>query len=224
MMVQEARWFGRVLAEFPDEAIYPMLNVGSNTEKFRAEDQPWIDRYIFAAARARKQTVLHLDLQAAPGVDLVGDLQDPVFLKQVAGMHFRSVFCSNLLEHVPNRERIARTLVDVVPSGGCLFVSCPYRFPYHPDPIDTMYRPDAAELAALFPGTAPVRQDIVSCGIMAGFLLRAVARRPGAFLASLGKRVTRRGEEDRQVIMRGGSLLPWLFRRLQATCVVLRKL
>ena len=80
-----------------------------------------------------------------------------------------------------------------------------------------------AEKAALFPGTTAVRHDIVSCGVMATFLLRDVARRPLAFVASLAKRFVRRSREDQQVLTRGASFLPWLFRRLQATCVVLRK-
>lgn len=223
MMIQEARWFGRVLSEFADANVYPMLNVGSNTGEYRTKLQPWIDRYVFAQARKRNQEVKHLDLQAAPGVDLVGDLQNKDFLEHVARMQFKSVFCSNLLEHVPNREEIARILVRIVPPGGCLFVSCPHRFPYHPDPIDTMFRPNTDELAELFPGTSVVRQEIVRCGTMATFLLRDVGRRPFSFVASACKRLVRRSGDDKQVLTRGGSFLPWMFRRLQATCLVLRK-
>lgn len=223
MLIQEARWFGRVLSELADVEVYPMLNVGSNSAAFRTRDQPWIDRHIFAPAQQRNQAVTHLDLQAAPGVDLVGDLQDPAFLERVAALNFKSVFCSNLLEHVPNREAIAATLLRVLPQGGLLFVSCPYRFPYHPDPIDTMYRPNAQELADLFPGTSVVKQQIVNCGLMATFVLRDVGKRPFATAASICTRLLRRGGEDRQVLARGGSFVPWLHRRIKATCVVLRK-
>ncbi|MCS6851724.1 MAG: hypothetical protein NZ700_11215 [Gemmataceae bacterium] len=222
MLIQEARWLGQAMAEAGD-AIYPMLNVGSNTWEFRTRHQPWIDRYLFAPARQRGQVVKHLDLQADHGVDLVGDLTDPAFLRQLAAMEFRSVLCSNLLEHVPNREELAATLVGIVPVGGYLFVSCPYRFPYHPDPIDTMFRPGVEELAALFPGTSVERQAIVDGGRMATLLLRDIARRPMAFAGAVIRRLVRRSAEDRQVITRGASFLPWFFRRVQATCVVLRK-
>src|SRR5262245_36370569 len=150
MLVQEARWFGARLAELPGPDVFPMLNVGSSTAAFRTRDQPWIDRHLFAPARRKGYVVRHLDQKPDEGVDLVGDLRDGAFLARLAALRFRSVFCSNLLEHLVNREEVARTLVDLIPPGAYLFVSCPYRFPYHPDPIDTLYRPDTGELARLF--------------------------------------------------------------------------
>jgi hypothetical protein len=223
MLPEEARWLGQALAAFHGSALSPMLNVGSNTLTFRTQHQPWIDREVFARARAKRCDVRHLDIQPDAGVDLVGDLNDPKFRDTLAGLRFRSVFCSNLLEHVTNREEIAATLVEIVPPGACLFVSCPFQFPYHPDPIDTLFRPNPEELAALFPGTRIVKKKIVNCGTMLTFLLRGISLRPGAFVAGVLRRLGRRSAEDHQVIARGARSLPWLFRRLQATCVVLQK-
>jgi hypothetical protein len=222
MLVREAKWFGRRIAELGEAAVFPMLNVGSHTEQFRAREQPWIDRHIFAPARKRDAKVLHLDLRAAPGVDLVGDLTEPSFLARLAAMRFRSVFCSNLLEHVPNREEIGRAAVGAVEPGGYLFVSCPNVFPYHPDPIDTMFRPDVEDLAALFPDTELVRGDRLGCGTLANYMIAKFAAAPFALFGNLFRRraqvvhATSGGQSAAQWV-------PWLARTFYQTCVLLRK-
>jgi hypothetical protein len=45
-----------------------------------------------------------------------------------------------------------------------LIVSVPYSFPYHEDPIDTLYRPDLNELQKTFPLLKMVEGEIVDCG------------------------------------------------------------
>ena len=172
MLLREAQWLGKRISELGDDALYPMLNIGSHTAEFRTREQPWIDKYIFARARSLNLPVVHTDMRPQEGVDLVGDLTDPAFLASVTQKQFRSVFCSNLLEHVPNREEIARALIASVIPGGYIIVSGPYGFPYHPDPIDTMFRPSVEEMAALFPGTSLVRGEIVSCGTLTSYLVR----------------------------------------------------
>jgi hypothetical protein len=203
-----------------------MLNVGSSTLAFRTQYQPWIDRHVFAPIRQRGGKVVHLDMKPDPGVDLVGDLADASFLGRLQAMSFRSVLCSNLLEHVTNREQIASILTDLVPAGGSIFLSCPYRFPYHPDPIDTMFRPTTEELAGLFPHSRVRQEAIVNCGILSWFIVRSVAATP--------LRTARRflqiavGPKADPVNCTPGpsytSWLPWTFTTLQATCVVLEKL
>ncbi len=222
MLVREAKWFGQRISELGDAAAFPMLNVGSHTEQFRSREQPWIDRHIFAPARRRGAKVVHLDLRAAPGVDLVGDLTESAFLARLAAMRFRSVFCSNLLEHVPNREEIGQAAVEAVVPGGYLFVSCPNVFPYHPDPIDTMYRPGVDDLAALFPGTELVRGDRLGCGTLVNYLLAKFAAAPFALIGNLVQRrkqmvhATREGQSATQ-------WMPWLARTFYQTCILLRK-
>lgn len=221
MLRPEARWFGQRLRALSTEAVYPQLNLGSQTLHFRTQEQPWIDAFLFAPARQRGGVVVHADLQAAPGVDLVGDLTDPQFLTQVQNLRFRSVICSNLLEHVIGPRRIAEAATAAVVPGGYLFVSVPFRFPYHPDPIDTLFRPRPAELAALFPGTKVVEQCLVR-GWLIGYawerlLRRAIQRRshaepPAAQPSPLAVRLTR-----------AVSWLPWLWQPFEISCLILRK-
>jgi SAM-dependent methyltransferase len=222
MLKREAKWFGERLAEFTEDQLYPMLNVGSHTSEFRTREQPWIDRYLFARARAKNLPVVHTDLRSAEGVDLVGDLTDPAFRQKLAEQQFRSVFCRNLMERVPNREEIAEAVVQAIVPGGHLFLSVPNVFPYHPDPIDTMYRPSVEEFAALYPGTTLVRGEHLACGTLVHYL-------GGKFLAdpfSLIRNLYRRKKQvvtETQEGMSAGSWLPWLYRTFYQTCIVLRK-
>lgn len=164
MLIEEAKWLGRQLATIPSHRLSPMLNAGSQTLPFRRFVQPWIEKYIFAPLMARGVEVVHTDLRPGVGVDIAGDLTDDEFLHRMQAYGFRSLFCSNLLEHVPQPDRLARQLVRTLPVGGLLFVSCPRAFPYHPDPIDTGFRPDVEQLASLFPQTRLVVGEIVDCG------------------------------------------------------------
>jgi 2-polyprenyl-3-methyl-5-hydroxy-6-metoxy-1,4-benzoquinol methylase len=143
--------------------------------------QPWIDAYLFAPARLRRRTVYHADMQAADGVDFVGDITDESFVARMKAQSFRSVLCCNLLEHVEDRVRVARVLTDLVRPEGHLILSVPNVFPYHPDPIDTMYRPDPEELASLFPGMLVTQSAIVGAGTLAGYTLRRLFADPASW-------------------------------------------
>ena len=83
--------------------------------------------------------------------------------RSCAGLGVRSVLCCNLLEHVTDRPALAASLQDLVAPGSVAVLSVPFRFPYHADPIDTMYRPRPGELAALFPDFTVSAAEIVRC-------------------------------------------------------------
>ena len=217
MLVQESHWFATQFAAVADDALFPLLNVGSSTEAFRTRDQPWIDENLFSPMRSRHGRVIHLDMKHAAGVDLTGDVTSPAFQGELRALGVRSVMCSNLLEHVGDHESIAEALLDVLPSGGLLFVSCPYRYPRHDDPIDNMFRPAADELAALFPGARTLATETVVGGTYFDALdrswvrvVRSIGRAALPFYAPARWKNTVRH-------------LPWLVRRFAATCAVLEK-
>lgn len=217
MLIEEAEWFAHQLGAFPPSEVFPMCNVGSSTKAFRTQQQPWIEQLIFGPANLRGGAVTHLDMKAAPGVDLVMDLAAPEFRAVVSRMQFKSVLCSNLLEHVVERSAICRALVSIISSGGLLFISVPFSFPYHPDPIDTGFRPDVEGLAALFPGTRLVRSAIVT----GDAFLKLRSRDP----ITLALTLTRCLMPFYKPVgwWRNRGYLPWFFRHVSATCVVLRK-
>ncbi len=217
MLPAEAKWFGRVLGEMGSEPIYPMCNIGSSTAEFRERTQSWIDECIFRPAREAGGQVVHLDQKDAPGVDIVGDLADLALLAKLREIRISSVFCSNLLEHVEAPGLLCQQLLEVLPTGGYLFVSVPYRYPYHPDPIDTRFRPSTEELASLFPGTTVRRAESVRCGSY----LEALCRDPREGL-KMAARLLAPFYRPRKWVEKLGYL-PWLFREYEATCLVLQK-
>jgi SAM-dependent methyltransferase len=229
MLPKEARWFAQQVAALGDDAIFPMLNVGSHTAEFRAKTQPWIDHYLFRPFAERGRRVVHTDIQQADGVDLVGDLTNPDFLQQVRAMKFRSVFCNNLLEHVPGPDKICEAMVSAVEPGGYLLISVPHRFPYHPDPLDTMYRPSPEELARLFPRTEIVTTEKLVCGNLSSYLVSRVFANPRAMLATMSERFRGKTAADRATShgpkpQRASPFrfVPWLVRPFVQSCVVLR--
>jgi len=210
MIFREARWIAAALRDVPPDALFPLLNVGSQSEEFRKRTQPWIQREVFDPLQ-RRGLVIHLDLEAGPGVDIAGDLLDPRVIAQVQERGVRSVICANVLEHVPDAKRFAGVLASIVGRGGYLLVTGPRAFPWHPDPIDTMFRPTPQELAALFPGLTCEASAVVQ-STLAAYLIRRFIESPRDFVRS-----TRRG---------GGSstdFRSWLFRRISATCALFRK-
>jgi len=90
MNLLESQWIGQRLAAISDDALFPLLNVGSSTLEFRTQTQPYIDQNIFVPLRARHGKVYHLDMKHAPGVDIVGNLLHPEFLEKLINMQIRS--------------------------------------------------------------------------------------------------------------------------------------
>jgi hypothetical protein len=161
MLIEEARWLNRHLSELSPNDLYPMCNMGSSTEHYRKVEQPYVDKYLFEQARVRNLKVIHVDAKPAAGVDMVGDLNDPSFLRHLGELNVRSVMCCNLLEHVSDRAMVRDAVLSILKPGGYVIVTVPYRFPYHEDPIDTMYRPTIEEVTALFAGTSLHKAGIV---------------------------------------------------------------
>lgn len=220
MNLLEARWLGERLSTFPDSELFPLVNVGSSTLEFRTRVQPYIDDQVFAPLRRRGGKVYHIDIKPDAGVDIVGDLLDARFRRSLAELKPQSVMISNLLEHVPAEDRagICQGVLRLLPVGGYLFVTGPLDYPYHADPIDTMFRPSVAEVSAQFPGTRLVHSAVIDSGNWRAWnvaergrsLPRALARllfpfyRPRKWL-----------ELVRQT--------PYIFRHITAFAVVLRK-
>jgi len=210
----EAEWIWTQLAKLDSAALCPLLNVGSSPANFREKVQPYVDSCIFAPLRERGAVVVHSDIQKAPGVDLVGDLNDSAFIADLSGRGFRSILCSSLLEHVVDPSAITAQLQRIIPVGGYILVTVPNDFPYHPDPIDTMFRPNVEELAALFPHCQVVIGEILKCGTGWDY----VGHNPFTIITKVTKRLL-----GGYGIKGSVSYGPWLFRQAFQTCVLLQK-
>lgn len=219
MLQQEAQWWRHIIDELEPSLLYPMLNVGSSTGHFRTVEQPYIDLYLFRPAREKGHKVVHLDTKDNVGVDIVGDLTKESFRETLAAMNFNSVFCSHLLEHVAEDARvpICAAISRVLPKGGYLFISCPHRFPYHPDPIDTRFRPTTDDLMALFPGTLVV----ASKEVFGGTYLQRLCEQPRQGVREMVKLFLPFYKPHYWVVNLGYFM--YLFRHFSSSCVVLRK-
>lgn len=218
MFEQEVVWINAALEPVAAEALSPMLNIGSSTLAFRTQVQPFIDAGLFAPLTGRGVKVVHADLKSAPGVDLTSDILTDDGFAEAKAVGARSLLLCNLLEHVTDPGLFVRRAFDLVEPGGLVVVSVPRSYPYHRDPIDTLFRPTPDEVMALFPaGAERVRAEVIETGSYwdkvkkrPWLLLRPILRAPFPFLGltkwkrSLGK-------------------LYWLVRPYLATMVVVRK-
>ncbi len=161
----EAQWIGARLAEIPAEDLFPVLDIGSGSLEFRTCTQPYIEQYIFAPLRRRGGPIWHLDRLDAPGVDIVGDLDNAAFLADLrCRLRIRTAILGNVLEHVPRRFDLARAVAELVPEGGHLLVTGPMAYPFHAEPVDTMFRPTLQSAAAHFPSTRLVHSRAIDLG------------------------------------------------------------
>lgn len=134
-------------------AVSPLLNLGSSTRAFRETVKPHIQAELFGPLEAAGIEVVHCDLKQADGVDVAGDILDPGVRADLGARGFKSLLCSNLLEHVRDRAAVAAACEEIVGPGGLILATVPSSYPYHADPIDTGYRPSPEALAGLFGGS-----------------------------------------------------------------------
>ncbi|MEY2911235.1 MAG: hypothetical protein RLZZ184_544 [Cyanobacteriota bacterium] len=218
MFREEAKWLANIIYSLNPNSVFPMLNIGSSNKKFREQEQPWIDELLFKPARSKGYSVIHTDIKNDIGVDLVGDLCNVDFLKQLSEMNIQSVICSNLLEHINNREEISKIISSIVPKNGYLFVTVPYKYPYHCDPIDTMFRPNIQELSSLFPDFKIVNGEILP----GGYLVQSTTTTPILYtLAMLIRLMLPIYQPLRWFDSLKYAL--WLFKDISVSCVVLEK-
>jgi SAM-dependent methyltransferase len=213
----EARWIAAALARLPPERLTPLLNLGSSDRRFREVEQPWVARELFAPLESRGVRIVHSDLKQGEGIDVSGDVFDETVFATLKAARFRALLCCNLLEHVPAPDRLAARCEDIVEPGGYIVVTVPHSYPHHRDPIDTMFRPSPAQVAALFPRCRAVDSAIIEPGSYRDdvrrrpwILFRHVFRAPFPFL----------GYERWRHSMRK---LYWLAHPYQVSCVVFER-
>ena len=152
MRTQEAAWIGERLRSLGNARV--VLNLGSGTRRFRVVSKPYIDRQIFDPMVRAGARVVHADLKAGEGIDISGDLFEPAVQARLRELRPDAILACNIMEHLPRdlRRRFPGILDSVLSAGGVLVITVPYSYPYHADPIDTLYRPSPQDLAACFPG------------------------------------------------------------------------
>jgi len=114
---------------------------------------PHIEKNVFSLLESRGCRVVHSDFQKYSGVEVVCDLTNLKSLQFVEELPApKIILLSNVLEHIPKAylKKVVSNLQSIMSKGDHLIVTVPYRYPYHPDPIDNLFRPSSEELSNLF--------------------------------------------------------------------------
>jgi SAM-dependent methyltransferase len=217
MFEQEASWVAGALSRLGNLHEGVLLNLGSSDLVFRTLTQPWIDAFIFAPLRAKGIAVVHNDIKESSGIDIRADILSTEGFARLKALRPTNILCCNLLEHIEEPVRLARACLALLPPGGHVVVTVPLSYPYHRDPIDTLYRPTPDELAKIFAGVRMIESTILEPGSYREevarrpwLLLRPLFRLPFPFLGwTRWKRSLKR--------------LYWLVRPYKITCAVFRK-
>jgi SAM-dependent methyltransferase len=147
VFVEEAEWIRARLESLPLPAGTRVLDIGSSTLEYRTVHQPHISELVHRPLLARGCKLTCGDIKEGDGVDLVVDLSRRDLPAATFAAPYDLVICSNILEHIPDRETFITNVLRFCATPGFLLCTVPRTFPYHADPIDTMYRPTTAELA-----------------------------------------------------------------------------
>lgn len=217
MLYEESVWFKNIIQHYvqPNSVV---LNIGSSTKEFIEKDQPYIKQNLFDELSKKSCRVKNVDIKQAEGVDLVGDVTDSTFVDTLKQLNPAIIICSNLLEHLENRKSFCDALIKIMNKETMLIVSVPYSFPYHEDPIDTMYRPDLNELQNAFPSLKLVEGNIVDCGFYFALISKGmvIGNQFLYFMKTLLRMFFALITLNKKKI----EYLSWNFKRVSATCVV----
>jgi hypothetical protein len=214
MLLREAEWLAQYFAGRTNAELGSILNIGSSTADFRERVQPFVEQLIFRPLTERGVPVIHTDIKADAGISVVADILDESDLARLAGLGAKTILCSNVLEHVPDKQAFADRLAGITPKGGTLVVTVPSSYPYHPDPIDNMFRPDTEQLKGMF---ADLELHI-SRVVTGPTLMQEFAAKPSLLLRRLARTFV-------PLPRMGGWLSTihrwgWLFRPYAAICAV----
>jgi hypothetical protein len=229
MLRNEAAWLDRHLAELPLPALDPLLSLGSGGAAMRDDKQPWIARGVYTPLEQRGVHIVHHEFARGPGVDIAGDLSDPAFLERLAGLGTRAVICCNVLEHLADREPLLKAFGNLVAPGASLVLTVPHAFPYHADPIDTMYRPSVTDLETVLPGFTLLSGQEVACGTLWRYLRDSPDARASmvAGLRTAAGQLRRRPSTDASAPPAksgaGAGAIRYFLRPTSVTCAVFRR-
>lgn len=220
MLREEAELIGRWVRQLELGNGSTCLNVGSSTREFRETTQPFIDSEILRPLERSGCKIIHCDMKKDDGVDEVGDLLDPDFQQHLMSYRPDLVLCSNLLEHLRDPGAFARACGKIARPGGYCVFTVPRSFPYHPDPLDTMYRPTPSSIAELLPDWQIVSAAVIEAGSYRAEVFGGPT--PIRSLARQALRTLMPFYRPRSWFPAAHKLL-WLFRPYRVSLVLLRK-
>jgi len=149
MLIKEAEKINYYIKTFLGDKKGIAINIGSSTAEFTDILQPYI-RNLVLKPLSKHFKILNLDIKNQQGVDLVADFTTPEGQRAISNLNGNLYLISNLLEHIPDYEVGIKSITQLLKKDDFLILSGPKSFPYHPDPIDNMFRPNLKQLRDFF--------------------------------------------------------------------------
>jgi len=149
MLIKEAKKINEYIETFLKDKKGIAINIGSSTADFIDISQPYIRNLVLQPLSINFK-ILNIDIKNQEGVDLVADFTTLEGQKSIANLNGNLYLISNLLEHIPDYNLGIQSIVKLLNTGDVLILSGPKSFPYHPDPIDNMFRPSLKVLQSYF--------------------------------------------------------------------------
>lgn len=216
MQIKESEYLKTIIEELPIDDNTNILNIGSQSESY-IKTQPYIRRNIVEPTKKKKAKIVNLDIFEGPGVDLVGDITDKRFAEEIKNK-FNIIYSFNVLEHVTDIAKFTRALESIVPSGGYILISVPYKYPIHYDPIDNGFRPKPNELLNYFTNCEIQKSEIVQDFTYWYYLTSS----PKRIITEIVRILTPfyRFNKWKKVVI---PKIKWINKKFEVTCVLLKK-
>ena len=166
MFREEAEKIGNILESYEKNDINPVLEIGSSTYKFRNKIKPHIAKNIHSKLSNRGIKIILSDFK--PDLDIknsedqiIGDVFDEKVFNKMQDVKPKCILLCNILEHVNNPNDLCKRILQIANEKTIIVVTVPFSFPYHRDPIDTLFRPSPKELVANFADVELIHKEII---------------------------------------------------------------
>lgn len=166
MFREEAEKIGNILESYEKNDINPVLEIGSSTYKFRNKIKPHIAKNIHSKLSNRGIKIILSDFK--PDLDIknsedqiIGDVFDERVFNKMQDVKPKCILLCNILEHVNNPNDLCKRILQIANEKTIIVVTVPFSFPYHRDPIDTLFRPSPKKLVANFTDVELIHKEII---------------------------------------------------------------
>lgn len=171
MFFEESLWINKTLKKLKLDKRKLVLNIGSSSLAYNKSIKNYIWRNIYSFLKSKNIRLINCDIKKAEGIDEVIDLNIKSSKATIKKYNPYVVLCCNILEHLENPKRLAKEISFSINPGSYVIVTCPYKYPYHPDPIDNLLRPTPLQLFRLFENFDLVEKKIIKTFTFKKFLI-----------------------------------------------------
>tara|TARA_B100001057_G_C22594233_1_gene850219 strand:+ start:209 stop:898 length:690 start_codon:yes stop_codon:yes gene_type:complete len=166
MFREEAKKIGDILESFKKDDLNPVLEIGSSTYEFRNKIKPYIDKNIHSRLFNRGIKIILSDFKPDldiknPEDQIIGDVFDDKVFNKMLNAKPKCILLCNILEHVNNPKKLCERILQISNEKTIIIVTVPFSFPYHRDPIDTLFRPSPEELAKNFTNVELLHKEVI---------------------------------------------------------------